>query len=168
MSTELDGEALLRALAQHDVGYIVIGGFAVIAHGVIRTTEDLDICPDPANVNLTRLARLLVELRAVQEGSEEFTAEELLLDPRRPQDLAQGGNFRLQTSHGLLDIMQWIPGTPGELAYPWLAQDAEEAHAAGVTLRVASLTKLKTMKQAAGRPKDIEDLRNLEIAHQDE
>jgi hypothetical protein len=41
------GEPLLAALEAADVRYIVIGGFAVTAHGFSRTTKDLDVVPDP-------------------------------------------------------------------------------------------------------------------------
>jgi hypothetical protein len=59
VSSGFDGGALFDALARAGVRFVVIGGFAVIAHGVIRTTEDLDICPDPDPENLRRLAALL-------------------------------------------------------------------------------------------------------------
>ena len=54
-----DPEALLRRLGASAVEYVVIGGFAVIAHGVVRATDDLDIVPSPDRENLERLAPLL-------------------------------------------------------------------------------------------------------------
>jgi len=47
----------------------------------------------------------------------------------------QGGNFRLETSLGVLDIMQWLPGIEAEHAYETLARDALEAPAFGVKLQ---------------------------------
>jgi len=61
-------------------------------------------------------------------------------EPRRPGH--RGGNFRLETSLGVLDVMQWLPGIDAEHAYETLARDALEAHAFGVKLRVCSLTRL--------------------------
>ena len=58
----LDADALLRRLTAAGVRYIIVGGFAVIAHGVVRATKDLDICPDPERDNLGRLAQLLGEI----------------------------------------------------------------------------------------------------------
>src|SRR3954453_12090130 len=43
----LNPEPLLRALHEADVRHVIIGGFAVNAHGVIRPSKDLDIVPDP-------------------------------------------------------------------------------------------------------------------------
>ena len=48
MTAPLDAAELFRRLADARIQYVVIGGFAVIAHGVIRATKDLDVCPTPA------------------------------------------------------------------------------------------------------------------------
>ncbi|MEJ7824275.1 MAG: hypothetical protein WKF48_02540 [Solirubrobacteraceae bacterium] len=52
MSAPQDPVALLRALSSAGVQHVVIGGFAVISHGVVRATKDLDICPDPDPSNI--------------------------------------------------------------------------------------------------------------------
>ena len=52
---------LLVALTDANVEFVVIGGVAVGVHGFVRATKDLDIVPDPALENLTRLAKLLAE-----------------------------------------------------------------------------------------------------------
>ena len=49
---------LLGALEQASVHFVVIGGFAVSAHGHLRATKDLDIVPDPDPENLERLAEV--------------------------------------------------------------------------------------------------------------
>ncbi len=164
---QFDGAALLSALSKRGIRHVIVGGFAVIAHGVMRTTKDLDICPDPDPGNMKRLAALLTDAEAMQlgVGDEGFEPEEMPLDPRRADDLAQGGNFRLKTIYGSLDIMQWLAGIDAEHAYPALAADAVEGTVAGIPVRVASLDNLRRMKQAAGRPQDLEDLRKLDLAH---
>lgn len=145
--------------------YVVIGGLAVIAHGVQRLTNDLDICPAPDSANLRRLAALLEAVHARQLGVGNFDEREFPFDPRRPAELAEGGNFRLITDQGVLDIMQWIPGIPDAHAYPVLAVEAMEGSAFGVPLRVCSLEHLRTMKRAADRPQDRQDLADLAAAH---
>ncbi len=143
---------------------MVVGGFAVIAHGVQRATADLDICPDPDPTNLARLAALLGELDAGHAESGDLTPEELPHDPTDPEQLADGGNFRLETSLGSLDIMQWIPGLPSEPAFPDLARDAISAEVDGVPVAVCSRAHLLAMKRAADRPLDRADLDQLEAA----
>ena len=39
----LQAERLLRVLGEHEVEFVIIGGFALSAHGVIRGTKDIDI-----------------------------------------------------------------------------------------------------------------------------
>jgi hypothetical protein len=103
----LDAERLLEALEQASVHFVVIGGFAVSAHGYLRATKDLDIVPDPNQQNLERLAMVLADLGASVLGPEEFEKQELP-DPRDPEALALGGNLVLTTKHGRLDIMQIV------------------------------------------------------------
>lgn len=164
MNAPLDPVALLRALWRAGVEHVVVGGFAVVAHGVARVTEDLDVCPSPEPANLHRLARCLAELDVTQLGAGDFDAHELPFDPTRAEDLAQGGNFRLQSSLGVLDVMQWIAGVE-DPAYAALARDAVDAEVDGVPARIASLAQLRAMKRAAGRPQDLQDLADLAVAH---
>ena len=167
MTTPLDPAGLLRELHSAGIRYILIGGLAVNAHGVIRSTKDVDICPSPDAANLARLAGLLQRLgvRQLGVGDGGFAAEEFPFDPTRARDLAEGGNFRLETSLGVLDIMQWVPGIDADQAYAILATDAQPASAFGIELCVCSLRTLRLMKHAAGRPQDLQDLADLEIAH---
>ena len=170
MTPRLDVAELLRQLHGAGVDYVLIGGLAVNAHGVIRSTKDVDICPDPDRRNLRRLADLLRELGVRQLGiaDDAFQESEMPLDPTRVDDLAQGGNFRLETPLGLLDIMQWVPGVEGDIAYEALAPDARDAEAFGIVVRVCSLAALRRMKRAAGRPIDLQDIENLATAHPDD
>ncbi|MCP9491059.1 MAG: hypothetical protein MSC31_14475 [Solirubrobacteraceae bacterium MAG38_C4-C5] len=165
MSTPLDARTLFRLLAEERVDYVVIGGFAVIAHGVVRATKDLDICPSPAAENLRRLAALLRRLDARQAGVGDFAEDEMPYDPTRPEDLALGGNFRLSTAAGDIDIMQWVSGIEADHAYATLAKRAIEVELDGIAIMVCSLGDLLTMKRAAGRAQDQQDLADLTAAH---
>lgn len=168
MSASLDPEALLRCLADAQVRYVLVGGLAVNAHGVIRSTKDVDICPEPEPANLARLAALLRDLDAEQVGMEDFEDEELPFDPTNVDDLMLGGNFRLRTRAGSLDVMQWLSGVPGDLAYPVLESDAMTVSLGGLDVRICSLAALRAMKRAAGRPQDLQDLADLAVANGDE
>jgi len=170
MTERLDVGALLRRLHEAGIEHILIGGLAVNAWGVIRATKDVDICPSPDPENLERLAALLRRLgvRHLGVGDEDFAEPEMPFDPTRADDLGQGGNFRLATPLGVLDVMQWIPGTEAaESAYESLAEGAEMAQAFGIEIKVCSLQSLRTMKRAAGRPQDLVDLAALAKAHPD-
>jgi hypothetical protein len=157
-----DPQRLFERLHAAGVRYVIIGGWAVNAHGHRRFTGDVDICPDPAFDNLSRLADLLAGLNAQQLGVEGFEPDELPGDPTQAASLAEGGNFRTETDDGILDIMQWVSGDDRELGYDQLAGDAIHAAVFGTPVAVCSLSALLEMKRAAGRPQDLEDLNALQ------
>ncbi|MHB8694142.1 MAG: hypothetical protein ACYDHH_23120 [Solirubrobacteraceae bacterium] len=137
MTTPLDVAELLGELSKSQVDYVLIGGLAVNAYGVIRSTKDVDICPAPDSTNLTRLAEMPRRIGATQLGVSDngFAEDELPFDPTRVDDLARGGNFRLDTPLGALDIMQWIPGIDADQAYSTLASGARTADAFGLRIK---------------------------------
>jgi hypothetical protein len=163
MTEVLNPEPLLRALHEAAVQHIIIGGFALNAHGVIRPSRDLDIVPAPDPANLQRLAAMLADLDARHVGLGELNADEFPFDPTRPEDLRAGANFRLETRLGDLDVMQWVAGIDADPAYDALAAEAIEGELDGVPLRVCGLEHLIAMKRAAGRPRDLDDLRPLGV-----
>jgi hypothetical protein len=154
-------DELLLALTNAQVEFIVIGGVAVGVHGFTRATKDLDIVPDPSMENLERLARVLVEIKAQHIGLEDFSPEEFPYDPTDPVQLAEGANFRLETSLGPMDIMQWVAGIETDLAYEELAPKAFLVTFRDSEIRVCAIEHLRAMKHAAGRPRDLDDLKQL-------
>jgi predicted nucleotidyltransferase len=151
---QLHAAALLRRLAAADVDFVVIGGVAVIAHGHVRVTKDLDIsyATDPAN--LERLAGVLQSIDARLSGlSEEvpFVADARML---------RGTSvLTLDTTEGRLDLLASPDGAP---PYRQLAERAETVDFGDVRVRVTSLDDLIAMKRAAGRLQDQADLQVLE------
>jgi hypothetical protein len=152
---------LLLALTNAQVDFVVIGGVAVGVHNYVRATKDLDIVPNPAPENLARLARLLLDIKAQHHGIGDFSPNEFPFDPTDPVQLAEGANFRLDTAHGPLDILQWVSGIDADLAYDELAPQSLTVKFRDTQIRVCSLEHLRAMKRAAGRPQDLEDLAHL-------
>jgi predicted nucleotidyltransferase len=162
MPDALDPVPLLRHLSERGVQHIIIGGFAVVAHGHVRASKDLDIVPEPSRENLERLVSALAEANAADLAIGDFDPSEIPLSATRIDDLEQGGNFRLTTDLGALDIMQWVSGIETDDAlYHELDGAALEGSVEGVAVRVCGLEHLRAMKQAAGRPQDLEDLNRL-------
>ncbi len=164
MPNALDPLPLLRHLHERGVEHIIIGGFAVTAHGFTRVTKDLDTVPRPTEANLKRLSEALRDLEATILDTGDFAPEELPMNPTRPADLAQGGNFCLHTRLGRIDIMQWASGIETDDLYAELDQAAIAGDVDGITVRVCGLEHLRAMKRAAGRPQDLEDLKHLDGA----
>lgn len=105
-SPPFDGEALLRALTAASVGFIVIGGVALGAHGFRRATKDIDIVPAPDRDNLRRLAGVLPSLEYSIMGTHEFGSDELVHPDL--EALTAGGNWVLSTKFGRLDILHFV------------------------------------------------------------
>lgn len=157
----LQPEQLLSALADHDVEFVIIGGFALPVHGVVRGTKDIDIVPSPASTNLTRLAQALAALDAEPLLADDFDPGELGIRPDA-DGLRLGGNWVLRTRLGRLDIMQDVGGMKD---YATLRAGAVEADVPGAgRFLFAGLDDLVAMKVAAGRPQDEIDITSLERA----
>jgi predicted nucleotidyltransferase len=157
----LDPEPLLRFLDARGVEHILIGGVAVAAHGYRRPSTDLDIVPAGDPENLGRLADALAAIRARPAELGDFDAGEMPADATRVEDLVLGGNFRLETDLGSLDVMQWVSGVEADDLYAELDRQALEFWLDGVRVRYCGLAHLLAMKRAAGRPRDLDDLEHL-------
>lgn len=151
----LDPARVFATLDRHGVDYITIGAFAVIAHGYVRATADIDVLARQDRENLERLAAAFAELNAVLRGVD---ADLLDIDPTDPDVLANGASFTLDTDAGPVDYLNDVPGA-GD--YDDLRARAVEANAAGVVVRVVGLDDLIRMKRASGRPQDLRDIANL-------
>ncbi len=152
--SEFDLRALLAALDDGGVRFVVIGGGAVGAHGFVRGTEDLDLVPDPDPENLKRLTKVLGELESTLPS-----VEGRPFDPATDAGAIQrGGNVTADTRFGGLDVVQRLRGVP---AYSELARDAVESDLLGISVRVCSLTRLREMKQVRSGGQDQVDLENL-------
>jgi hypothetical protein len=149
----LDIRELFRALAEHGVDYLVIGGVAAQVHGRRRTTKDLDVMPAPDPENFKRLAAALVALDAhpieLGPSAPSPNAEQLRLAPVAPP---------LTTRHGELHILNEVPGAT---AYVGMRTRALRTDLDGIAVDVVSVDDLIRMKQTVGRPSDIEDIEAL-------
>jgi hypothetical protein len=151
----LDPARIFATLDRHGVDYLTIGAFAVIAHGYVRATADIDLIAGQDRDNLERLAAVFDELGARLRGVD---AHLLDIDPTDPDTLANGASFTLDTDAGPVDYLNDVPGAG---AYADLRARAVEATAAGVVVRVVGLDDLIRMKRASGRPQDLRDIANL-------
>lgn len=149
-----DFDALLSTLGRHGVAFLVVGGAAAIAHGSARLTQDLDIVYDRAAANLDRLAAALAEYKPYPRGAPPglpFLWDRITLE--------RGLNFTLVTALGELDLLGEIPGGG---SYGDLLPEAIELQVFQVRCRCLSLQQLIRAKRAAGRPRDLEALAELE------
>lgn len=147
-----DPERLLRALHSHRVQFVLIGALAARLHGFPRLTADADITPASDKRNLERLAAALRQLGA--KVYTESVPEGLAFDCSAAT-LGRAAMWNLVTNAGRLDLAFMPAGTNG---YADLAKDAERFEAFGVEFQAASLDDIIRSKEAAGRPKDLDDV----------
>jgi predicted nucleotidyltransferase len=156
----LDLRELFRALAEHGVDYLVIGGVAAQVHGRRRTTKDLDVTPAPDSENFERLAAALLALdaRPTEFGASAPTptAEQLRLAAIVPP---------LTTNHGELHILNDVPGATD---YAGMLTRALTTELDGIAVQIVAVDDLIRMKQASGRPSDIEDIEAMTAVAQRE
>lgn len=150
----IDFEQALTALAGARVRFIIVGGLAVTIHGSSYVTFDLDFCYARDRENLSRLAGALgpynPRLRGAPTG----------LPFRFDEDTLRSGlNFTLTTDVGNIDLLGEVIGV-GEYAEALAA--SEQVELFGVTFDVLTLDALIASKRAAGRPKDLLVLPELE------
>ena len=133
--------------------YVVIGGFSVIANGYLRATQDSDLLvPDGAETDAA-IQRFL----SAAEATRLYDGRELT-----SEDVAGAHHLRLDSRHGIVDIMRG--GLP-PLDYDSVARDAMTVDVGGEDAPVANLRSIVGFKRLAGRPRDRNDLEELEAFH---
>lgn len=148
--TEFAPERIFAALGDASVDYVTVGGFAVIAHGVVRATVDVDLIPATDPANLERLATALAALDAHPEG-EPATPVTVAL-------LARDANVRFDSRAGQVDV---LAAEQYRRLYPDLRARAIDVAVAGVTVIVASRNDLIRLKAGTGRDRDLLDIGDL-------
>lgn len=147
-----DFAAALRDLNEAGVRYVIVGGLAVVRHGAVRATKDVDAAVAMDHENLSRLEALLKRWEATNpDGS-----------PLRSDVLSPGGALALRTRHCLVDILseQLLPAP-----FEDVMGRSDVKRIDGVEAPICSLADLVAMKRATGRGSDNLDLERLAEAN---
>ena len=151
---DFDPWALLERLNLAGVEYVVIGGIAAVVHGSVTFTQDLDVCYATDEQNLDRLGTALSAMGARLRG----VTHDVPFSPDR-RTLRHTQVLTLDTPYGPFDVLAAPSGSPG---YAALAERAQVTARGELRFKVASLEDLIAMKRAAGRPKDLLAVEELE------
>lgn len=151
-------DELLRRLSRAEVNFVLVGGLAVTAWGVVRGTKDVDIVVDSDPENLARLAEVAVAAHGHVQAGESFLSSAFSIAAQ----LAKGEQVAIETDLGRVDVVQGLEGVP---SYRDLRKRATEADVLGVPVAVCSIEDLKAMKRAAGRTRDLADIEDLDAAN---
>ncbi len=137
---------ILSALSAEGAEFLVVGAYALAAHGLPRATGDLDIWVRPSAANATRVWRALLRFGAPLSGYDEkdFHAPDIV--------------FRMGLPPTQVDVLTSISGVEFDAA--WTARQRKEVE--GVVVPVIGVEDQIRNKRAAGRPKDKIDADWLE------
>lgn len=150
-----DFVALLGALSDRQVEFIIVGGVAATVHGSSRLTQDIDVSYSRSAANLDRVVGALAPLTPYPRGAPAGLPFEW-----SAVTLRRGLNFTLVTSAGAIDLLGEITGGG---SYEGLLPHSIEISLFGRATRCLSLEWLIHTKRAAGRPRDFEVIAELEV-----
>ena len=141
-----DYKEMLSALNNEKVDYIVVGAYAVAAHGVVRATGDIDLWIRSSQDNARRAWRALANFGAPLSGLKEA-------------DLAVHGTvFQIGVAPSRIDILTSVDGV--EFSDAW--NERIEVEVEGIRVNVIGRDHLIANKKAVGRPQDLADVARLE------
>jgi hypothetical protein len=153
-------EAIVRAFAQAQVRYLVAGGLAVNAHGYLRFTQDVDLVIALDRENILRAFASLADLGykpLVPIAAEQFANAELRQQWIRDKGMKVLNFFSDRHRETAVDVFVLEPFDFGrEYDEALRGEVAPELEA-----RFVSITALIAMKEAAGRPRDLDDIQHL-------
>ncbi len=150
-----DFARLLTALNDADVQCIIVGGLAATVHGSSRLTQDVDVVYSRQNENIERVIAALAPLNPYLRGAPPGLPFEW-----SPATLRRGLNFPLTTDAGDIDLLGEITGGG---TYEDLAPHGVTVTMFGRDHRCLDLPMLIQTKRAAGRPRDLEAIAELEL-----
>ena len=136
--------ALLDALLEAEVEFVVIGGLAAVLHGAPLATADLDIVHRKTPENVARLLPVLLGLRARARADSRNL-------PPTSSALMGRGHVLLDSDLGPVDVLCEIGDGQD---YDWLLPRSEEVPRGARRVRIVTLPTLIELKTAAGRIKD--------------
>jgi len=138
---------LLQALNDCQVEYLIVGGYAVMKYTEPRYTKDLDVWVHNTTQNAARLFNALAKFGAPLQD-----------DGVTPQTFNQDGMvYQIGVAPVRIDILTQITGV--QFAGAWQSRIASAIF--GVPVHFISLEDLIANKQAAGRNRDLEDLKGI-------
>ncbi len=148
--TNQEVQGFLKSLHDNEVKYMLVGGLATVYHGHVRTTQDLDLWVEESPQNKKRLIKALKEVNVVG-------ADRYLDIPMIP-----GYSTVTIGDHGFVaDLMGYMKAFKKE-DFDLCYQHARHGEFDGTPITVIHINHLIQEKQTLGRPKDIDDVENLQ------
>lgn len=153
-------ERVISALNDAGVDYVIVGGIAVVLHGVDRLTADLDVVLDLERDAALKAMKCLQQLG--YRPRPPVRMEEFAESDRRQQWMETKNMrvFSLWDPHGELPVLDLFVSYP--LDFARLLDDSVEVDIGGLRTRIASVEHLIEMKSGTRRDKDLQDIAALQ------
>jgi hypothetical protein len=151
---------LIRRLIETRVEFVLVGGFAALSHGVMRSTRDVDICCRFSEANLMRIQKAFADLHPVH-----FPRADLPLQ-LTPEFCAQLKNLYLKTDLGRVDCLGEVLGI-GD--FDEVAKHSIELELPAGKCRVMDIDALICAKEAMNRDHDritVKELKEIKKRRQ--
>lgn len=142
-----DFRDFIQALNNHEVEYILVGGYAVILHGYRRITGDMDIWVNQTRENYIKITRAFAEFNL---SLFDMTEDNFM-------DLEYADVFSFGRAPFGIDILTKLKGVRFEDAF----SQAQIFNEDGLVIKFIHLNNLIQSKKAAGRYKDLDDIEKL-------
>jgi predicted nucleotidyltransferase len=146
MRLDPDFSEFIELLLDHEVAFLVVGGYAVAAHGHPRYTGDLDLW---ILVDRTNAERLIEALKAFGFGSLGLSADDFLV---RDQ-VVQLGREPIR-----IDLLTGLDG----VHFSECASRSVSVEVDGMNVPFISRADLLANKRASGRAQDLADIEALD------
>lgn len=153
----VDYRTILKTFCKERIRFVVVGGFAAIAHGVVRVTMDLDLVIFLQKKELEKAWQTLKELGFKPRQP---IREIEFKDPKILARLAREKNMKAMTFFHEKEHFLVIDLLFGK-EFEFSKKDIIRLPLFGFLCPVAKVEKLITLKKRAGREKDLEDIREL-------
>jgi len=153
-------EEVFRKLADRKVKYAVAGGVALVLHGVVRLTADLDLIVDLGTENLRKFITAVNELG--YKPKPPVNADDFI-DPlnrkawKEEKGMEVFSFYHPKMQMNLIDVFVNEP-----IGFNEIESEIVIFKARGIEIPVISKKHLKALKRKANRPQDIADIEALE------
>ena len=152
-------EEIFRELNKRRIDYVVVGGVAVVMHGVVRLTADLDLMVHLEEKNLTKFVEVMNELGYKPKVP---VKTESLIDPENRRAWIEEKNMRVFSFYHpkkgimLIDIFINEP-----VSYNKIKEDSIKMKMGNLLIPTVSIEDLIKLKKISGRPQDMADIEAL-------
>jgi len=152
---------IVKSFNRFNVSYVAVGGIAVILHGHTRLTTDLDFVIELSPENIRNALQALSSeglTCKVPVKAEDFASEEIRNSWIRDKGMRVLGFTKSNNPLVSVDLFVEYP-----VEFASLIKDSIQTKLGEEHIRICSLEHLLVMKKIAGRPKDLEDIRILNL-----